>query len=276
MVRLQIRCPCPPGRPRRSGAFVLDFHDIRLSTGPTPGKPPPRFSVLDYPLPPATLHTPEGSGGNVLLAAECRRIVIANSLVEGSKATTVLSLGPLNSVSDVSDELRSSNTLLSPMQPRITLTKSTPPSMSSSIPTIPTLALSVDIPSVHVNISKSVLDGLQYWADDAAQLVERSFGTAIGDSDTERADSRDTSLIGSRFFAKSRSGSGSGLSASRGDAASETVIKVAISEGRKFLACHLSFSDESLQCLSESCFLGKKNGLQSFGRLTLLPQMWMF
>jgi autophagy-related protein 2 len=92
-----------------------------------------------------------------------------------------------------------------------------------------TFAFTVDIPSVHIDLSKPTLDGLQYWADDAAQLIERTFG---GHTETEEAESRDTSLIGSRFFAKSRhSGSEIRLNAGPSQGYSETVVKIAISEG---------------------------------------------
>jgi autophagy-related protein 2 len=116
-------------------------------------------------------------------------------------------------------------------------TQSTPHKPSFSL-TNPTLALSVDVPSVHAIMSKPVLDGLQYWGDDVTQLLERTYGS---DTDTGKAESRDTSLIGSRFFAKSRSGSGSGISANSGEASHETVVKIAVCEGRTIGAYHISF-----------------------------------
>jgi autophagy-related protein 2 len=86
-------------------------------------------------------------------------------------------------------------------------------------------------------MSKSLLDGLQLWADDVSQLMERTFGS-ICDTDTERAESRNPSLIGSRFFAKSRrygskssEASSTGFNEACAEAPSETVIKFAFSEG---------------------------------------------
>jgi autophagy-related protein 2 len=92
------------------------------------------------------------------------------------------------------------------------------------------MSLIVQIPSVHMHISKPLLDGLQYLADDISQLIERSFGSEDG----SEKESRDSSLIGSRFFAKSRSGSGtiSGISTGRASAKSESVVKIEITEGK--------------------------------------------
>lgn len=95
-------------------------------------------------------------------------------------------------------------------------------------------------------MSKPLLDGLQLWADDVAQLVERTFGGAGGDTGTEKAESRNPSLIGSRFFAKpSRYGSKSsqsstGSSGAHTKTSSEIVIKVVVSEGSTIQFCWLN------------------------------------
>jgi autophagy-related protein 2 len=147
---------------------------------------------------------------------------VACSSVGESKARALLSVGPLATT-------RTEDTELPLLLPRITVTKSTPSLQSSASRLVSTTALIVRIPSVQINISKPVLDSLQYLADDTAQLLERISGNETGNLKVE---SRDPSLIGSRFFAKSRSGSGgSGLSASS-SAKSESAVKVEITEGK--------------------------------------------
>ncbi|KAJ6630872.1 hypothetical protein B0H10DRAFT_2160244 [Mycena sp. CBHHK59/15] len=213
MIRLQIRCPPPPGCSPRSGALVLDIHDVNLSTGPGERGCVTRFASQDAPQITAL-------DSDTLLSAKCRRIVAACSPAGQTKATALLSIGPLASGSAEDSQLPY-------LLPRITVSKST--AATRRPPNPMKLTLIVQIPSVHINMSKRLLDSLQYLADDTTQLMERVFG-GESDSDTEMVDSRDTSLIGSRFFAKSRSGSGNGLSGSQTDVKSETVIKVETSD----------------------------------------------
>ncbi|KAJ7111548.1 hypothetical protein C8R43DRAFT_1041373 [Mycena crocata] len=217
MIRLQIRCP-PPGRSARSGSIVFDIHDFAFSNGPVARKNTTRFASRDADADPA-LRTLEE---NTLVVVGCRRIVVACAAVGESRASAILSVGSLASESSEDAEFPL-------LIPRIALSKSTP-SLESSVRSS-TVALIVQIPSIHIHISKPLLDALQYLADDVAQLVERVFGSEHG-SDTDREESRDSSLIGSRFFAKSRSGSGSGsgLVASRNSNESQSVVKLEITE----------------------------------------------
>jgi len=226
MIRIQIRVavtsistslPC-------SGAFVLDLHDMVLSAGSSMvQKPATRFADPEVHI-----------SSSPLMSAECGRIVIACSPVGIEKATAVLSLGPLISVGEIPGHIHegppTSYTDSDPtsyaLRPSISLAR---PSDSQRTPG--TLAFIASLPSAHILLSKAVLDDLQYWADDATQLVERTFGN--GGSDTDRAESRDTSLIGSRFFARSRrsDSDGSTLGGGLPSSNTETVIKVIISEG---------------------------------------------
>ncbi|KAF7363504.1 GP-PDE domain-containing protein [Mycena sanguinolenta] len=210
MIRVQIRCLPPPGRLARSGALVLDIHTVEVSTGPTERKNTTRFASPDEPPP---INTVEAEP---LLSVGCGRIVVACSSVAESKTTGVLSVGSLASGHTEDSEL--------PLIPRITLSRSTAARQSTS-----TMALVVQIPSVCVHISKPLLDSLQYLADDVAQLAERAFA----DGNDRRADSQDSSLIGSRYFAKSQSGSTSSGSTARNAThapKSESVVKVEITE----------------------------------------------
>ncbi|KAJ7235449.1 hypothetical protein B0H12DRAFT_1141515 [Mycena haematopus] len=209
MIRVQVRCPPPPGRLARSGALVLDIHDVEVSIGPTEKKKTTRFAFPDtVPL----INTVEAES---LLSVGCRRIVVACSSVGESKATALLSAGSLASGSTEDAELPL-------LIPTLILLRSMAPRQSAS-----TVSLVVQIPSVCVHISKPLLDSLQYLADDVAQLAEKVFGS------DRKSDSQDSSLIGSRFFAKSRSGStSSGLTTRNTTHASksQSVVKVEITE----------------------------------------------
>lgn len=229
MIRLQVRCPSPKGSPPRSGSFVFDIHDTRLTNWAPPSPPGARFGPSDSP----GSRVIDAAEDSLLLSAECRRIIVASSLVGENKASSLISVGSLRPADFLHESYHDFGTDQRPLlQPRIAVTKSKSLPQSTR-PSFTILALSVWIPSVHVNVSKTIVDGLQYWADDLSQFMERISGSNPRDSDTERADSRDTSIIGSRYFAKSRTGStsGSGMSTRSGEARSETVIKVLLSEG---------------------------------------------
>ncbi|KAJ7430701.1 hypothetical protein B0H11DRAFT_2134571 [Mycena galericulata] len=219
MVRIQVRCPPPPGRPVRSGALVLDFHDINVALGPVQKKNKTRFTSRE------TIPLMDSFESHTLYSIGCRRIVVACSSPGESKALGLLSVGPLGSESIEDTEFPL-------LLPRITLTKLTPTHGSTARQSLgSTNALIVQIPSVHAHVSKPMLDSLQYLADDTAQLIDRVVGGENG-NEAEKAGSRDSSLIGSRFFAKSRnsSGSSSGLSAGRSNVKSESIFRVEITE----------------------------------------------
>jgi autophagy-related protein 2 len=209
---------------------VFDFHDLRLSNDLAAShRLGTRFASGDVSTRAVNSHP-------ALLSAQCHRIVVSCSLITESKARTILSVGPLTFAEESSrfsptanDNLSPSSVPLQPLCPRLIVNQLIlPPSASARS----TLALNIDIPSVCVDLTKPTLDALQYWVDDVGQLMERIAGK---DTDTEAGDSRDTSLIGSRFFAKSlrskSSGSGNGFNAGRGTDGSEIVIQVLISEG---------------------------------------------
>ncbi|KAF8077884.1 hypothetical protein FPV67DRAFT_1463315 [Lyophyllum atratum] len=227
MIRIQIRCPPPPQRPLRSGALVIDLHGIKLFTAPEPSKKAARFATTELP---DMSGVPQTSEETFVLGANLRRIILACSPAHESSAIPIFSLGSLSPSADAQGVDNAPEAAVSPLQPRIIITKS----KHMSVERPPVLALSIEIPSVVVDISKPMLDSLQFWADDVAQHLDKTFNAEDRREDddilTEKADSRDTSLIGSRFFAKSRSGSGSAVSANPGASQSETVIKSNISE----------------------------------------------
>ncbi|KAF8798079.1 hypothetical protein BYT27DRAFT_7203788 [Phlegmacium glaucopus] len=219
LVQISMRCPPPPNRNNRSGALIISLNDINLSAGLKRPRPSARFVATD-----SFAGNSDMSDEAILLNAEFGRAVVACSSVGAQVATAFISLGPLTHDTDFQDQTPS---LViphpPPLQPHVSIIKPT-----SKV--VPIRAFSVDIPSVHVDISKPTFDALQYWADDVAQLLEYMSSKVNDGMDAGVGDSRDTSLIGSRFFAKSRSGSGSALSTSRNDASAETIVKLTVTE----------------------------------------------
>jgi autophagy-related protein 2 len=61
--------------------------------------------------------------------------------------------------------------------------------------------ISINVPSIYLSISKEQWDNLQYWIDDLTQAMER-MGSAAKEL-AESRDSRNASIIGSRYFTRS-------------------------------------------------------------------------
>jgi len=249
MIRLQVRCPPPPSRAPRSGAVILDLHGISLYNGArSEQKLATRFANVASSSSPPASRAQDLSRSVALLTADYQRVVFATSLLEEDVASVILSFGSLSSLDETipdssrfgsspSSPVSKSTATALPLRLLVSRTESTTKPSSSGLPASGTIVVTMDVPSVHADMSKSLLDGLQLWADDVSQLVDRTFG-GTGDTDTEKAESRNPSLIGSRFFAKSRRyGSKSseessvGFSGPHADVPSETVIKIALSEG---------------------------------------------
>lgn len=213
VVRLSVHCPPPPHLDPRSGILVVDVHDISLQLGaiPNANKSSLRFSEQNT-------WKPDISDEAVLFRLEFCRAIVASAAGGETVASTVASIGSL-----VEEDSSSSS---SPLKPRMCAMRPSPGNSSST----PALAISVDIPAIHIDVQKSGVDELQYWADDIGQLLER---LADANDEGETGDSRDTSLIGSRFFVRSRGSSGfeSGMIGSANDNA-QSVLKVSITESK--------------------------------------------
>lgn len=252
MIRTEIRCPSPPKYAQRSGSIVLDLHQIKLDI---PSEPPNRATPTARFASSGSSGHDEDIGRDSILSAQCQRLVVAVSLKGETNASAVLSLGPLLPEDQSTDAMNNIPTFGAhalpaatrsrpPLPPRITLTQSSS-TRSSPDPHKPhTLVVAFDIPSLHASVSKPLFDGIQLFVDDAAQFVERTLGSGMEDTGTEKGESRDSSIIGSRFFARtsrrngsSESESGSGFTVRREDTStqrpSETVIKLVISEGKR-------------------------------------------
>lgn len=185
--------------------MVVDIHEIIATTGSIPCKRSTKFASQDYPL----MQPGEISDESIQWKIQFRRAVFASSVIGARSAKSFASIGCLR---DAEDQL-------APLQPCIQVMKPNPPLSEKS----PIRALSADIPAIHVDLSKTHIDGLQYFADDITQFFERMSGLVA----THLNVSQEPSMIGSRFFAKSRGGS---LNSSIVET-SETVVKLDITEG---------------------------------------------
>lgn len=140
--------------------------------------------------------------------------------------------------------------------------------------------MTINSPSAHVDLPKSLLEGLQLWAGDFSQLAEQTFGTIVWDKDT-RGESRFTSLMRSIFFAKSRryerSNDQGGVSGAHPKARTETVISSALSEGMGTDKRGTGYAKLLLlQSLLGSSVLATRKCLRQDAASTLSPPTWKF
>lgn len=171
MVRLEVRCPPSSAQPRPPlpESFILDFHDVEISTGTGP------WSRVEH-------------SDSVVVAAACARIVGACPLPaeygnkDDSLACMFLSLG-----SATRDCVRGVRFALELNQ-------------AVSDAGGNTVTLRLDIPSTQAEISKPVLDALQIWIRDVSQIVKLTFGAtrAVVQHGT------DARVLWNRIFASSR------------------------------------------------------------------------
>jgi autophagy-related protein 2 len=243
VVRIEVRTPPPLKYKPRSGAIVLDIHDLRVFPGDQSHltqKATARFSDAEYHISGEAFpqHNP-----SQLLFANWQRLTFSYQPVNESKAQMILSLGLL-SVDATSNIESDSLSVGSPptrgvinqrARPQLMVSKTLLKQVTSSELTKTVLA--VDIPSVHLHLGKREIDGLQLWADDFTQLVERAMKPTANAPETDNQS--DPSLIGSRFFNKTKRSQGSEtdstastVMAPTANASSETNVKITVSEGR--------------------------------------------
>ncbi|KAF8559774.1 hypothetical protein OG21DRAFT_1503004 [Imleria badia] len=196
MIRVEVRCPPPPPHPQRSGCLLFDLRGLIISNDPPSTKSSLRFSER------AKSSVPRSTDNisNVILNVCLQEILAAYSSVDDNMAHAILTLGflPNKEVGLDTSALLATETEpdilpLSVMLGRPNIAKKSSSNSSNR------LSMTVDIPLVNLVMDKIVFDGLQCWADDVAQLIGRSFTNP--NSATE---SRNPSLIGSRYFTQSR------------------------------------------------------------------------
>lgn len=224
---------------RRSGAVILDIRDLHLYPGglpPVPHRPTARFA------------DPEGDAERLpsirqdvedaIIFGECERIAVSYSLPTATRAAVFFSLGagtPENEATwSGSYPIPARTSTSARLRPQFTLSKSSS-KQSLEKSELTTIAVTIDIPAICVRIGKPILDGLQLWADDLSQMIEKCMDASSAENDKDK--SRDPSLIGSRFFVKTRRSQDSGadsssvVSAQRTTTNTETIVKVYIADG---------------------------------------------
>ncbi|KIJ69300.1 hypothetical protein HYDPIDRAFT_145192 [Hydnomerulius pinastri MD-312] len=232
MIRVEVRCIPPLHRPPRSGCLLLDIRGLTITNNPAPAKPSLRFSEgIKSPPQRSSDKAPNG-----ILSAQLQEILVSYSLAGENQARAFLMLGclPMNEGEPNASALLATEPSLDTLPLCLLLGKSNLANVQGNPSN--RLSLTVDIPLVNLILEKSVFDGLQYWADDAAQLIERSL--AARDNATKTLPSRNPSLIGSRFFTKTRrSGTRSSDESTietptpqAKASSSETVVKLSITE----------------------------------------------
>ena len=220
MLRVEVRTESPSDLPQRSGAVLLDLHEIEVEIRDAPPNATPskkaRFSGLSG----KTLQEVAAMSWRWGLVAHTGPMGKRSNLFYGTfthldaenKAKGILSIGALHHEADER---------LPPLIPRLYLRSSESTTSEQKTTTVEAL-----IPFVGVDIGKPALDSLQLWADDLTQWMER----ALGD-DRMPSDSRDASIIGSRYFVQ-RTASVVESEASGGlEQRSEFAIKLVVSEG---------------------------------------------
>jgi autophagy-related protein 2 len=245
MIRLEVRCPPPQNAAGpRSGSLVIDVHDIQFSPGAhfENKKSTARFTE-DFVQGRPNVQAPSG-GINPLFWLELGRVVVAYAFSGETKANMIVSVGPFPS--SQTSKLASSQfgTRPSSMEtvssapsrfPSIIVSQTSRSRFSSDSPRPFGTVVAVDVPCVYANLTKPLVDGLQLWADDMTQLLDRIFWEQSKDCDMDNPNSRNSSILGSRFFVKSRSGSGSETASSlNNDHVGETILKISVSEGTRF------------------------------------------
>jgi autophagy-related protein 2 len=220
MLRVEVRTESPSGLPQRSGAILLDLHDIEVEIREAPPNTTPpkkaRFSrssgktlkevaAMSWRLGLVAHTGPMGKRPNLFSW-------YVTHLDAESKARGILSIGALHHEADER---------LSPLIPRLYLRSSESTTSEQKTTTVEAL-----IPFIGVDIGKPGLDSLQLWADDVTQWMER----ALGD-DRTLADSRGTSIIGSRYFEQRTASVVESEASGRLEQRSEFAIKLVVSEG---------------------------------------------
>ncbi|TFK29985.1 hypothetical protein FA15DRAFT_663305 [Coprinopsis marcescibilis] len=211
-VRLSVRAPPPPGRGKRSGILTADVHNISIRDSADENTRHLRFERHA-----STGPDHHASDGDKLLAqVHCERIVIGCSSSKDEHFVAVLSLGPLQTPSQSTQLLF----------PRVTVKQR---EIGGNA-----LVLSVDIPSVYVSLSRPQLEALHFWIDDLSQALER-MTVSRTTNDGSGQNSKDPSMIGSRFFARSRTGSA--VESPRIEGRVKTIISLGVTEA--YIRLHL-------------------------------------
>lgn len=227
LIRMEVHTPPPRGKQPRSGTLILDFHSTRYFSGSddTSSYKSTRFKKASDSKEDTEEWSQADNRDSHLF--EIRRLVIAYNNIGKTRAPCLISLGPIRDPDVYTDYPAD----LPPLLPHVLFRlASSDPMASRSQPS----SLFVNIPSVHAVIDKERLDDLQLWADDISQWAE-TFGKESMSGATTRVTSRNTSVVGSRYFLQQTQSRGTGSdllgSAPLSSVKSEMITKASLSEG---------------------------------------------
>jgi autophagy-related protein 2 len=223
---------------------ILDLQNLRIDTGGSSEgqrrRPTARFVEISSTDQTASL---EQDIGERIAAIRLQRALISVGLIGHRSATSLISIGSCTADAAMrGGDTPPSETTGALDQRNFKLLVGRPVSFTSSEPG--PIILAVEVPSVYACVDKDLADGLQIWADDLSQLVARTCGA---DGQSEPARSQDTSLIGSRFFAKARNRGSQSTSTTTtslntavpSQSSGEVVVKVILAEGMPQVTAHI-------------------------------------
>lgn len=202
MIRVEVRCIPPPGRPPRSGCLLIDIHDILVYNNPVSSKPSIRFSESLQSLPRPAVNYGRQNG---ICSVQSQEILMAYAPVDDTRARTLVILGymPENGADAHTSTLLATEGTLDVLPVHLLLARTSISSCEDA--TLSSrLSLTVNVPLINMILEKEIFDGLQYWVDDVTQLFDRCMSGS--DNTKENIPSQNPSLVGSRFFSKSRPG----------------------------------------------------------------------
>jgi autophagy-related protein 2 len=228
MIRIQLRSPSPPSLAQRSGVAIIDVHGLSLTS---------RLPLEHKEMYPHRATQSTGPNSH-LLTAEWRALLIACSSAGAATARVLCSVGPLSSEESEVPSSEEHIRFLDETSPIrrfacIKLAQNPPLPSGRKGKRSGVFVAEINVPSMYLNLTKPVFDGLQFWIDDVSQLLERNL---VPSSDgTRENSSRNPSLVGSRFFSNSKQGSVDtavdNASSDHSKSFTERIVKVTISEG---------------------------------------------
>jgi autophagy-related protein 2 len=219
MIRVHVRCPPPPGKQPRSGAVIVDLHGLAFRTHPPDSAPthegasePDANTRFDHNT------SREQEEYDVFSSVNISKVYILNCPVGDRKATAV---GYMTKTSHTST-MPADGTNTRDLMIKLHTIKASGVIRTRTV-------ITVDAPAIFASLSKSHIDSLQFFADDLTQL----FARLNLPSGSQTPVSYEGSIIGSRFFAKYGSRSGSITQSERQAAKidSETVVKIRLMQG---------------------------------------------
>jgi autophagy-related protein 2 len=212
MIRVQLRCSSAEGYESRSGAVVLDAHNLELTSGH-----PTMHELGDLP----------SSASTTAWHLHWTRMLISHAPSGFRRASGVIMTGTVPASLESAGHDSPTASPHASVSERAMIVGRQSRTQTSSVKT----AITVMLPALQVVLAKPAVNGLQFWTDDVSQLMARLQATDPSQL-AATSSSRGPSMIGSRFFARYGSRNGSVSSTPSADTSrSETVMRLEIKQG---------------------------------------------